>query len=109
MAEKEGPQSAVDFTKYLLTLSGGGIAFVIQPSFSGTDLLLKILGTFSIILLSICVISGLAVLSRGSVMLSEANYSLEDARIKIPGVINVFSFGGGFILLAISVWLKLWS
>jgi hypothetical protein len=34
--EKEGLQAAIDFTKFLLTLAGGAIAFIIQPTyFSG--------------------------------------------------------------------------
>ena len=41
MAEKEGLQAAIDFTKYLLTLAGGAIAFVIQPTFFSGSLLLK--------------------------------------------------------------------
>jgi hypothetical protein len=109
MPQKEGLQAAIDFTKYLLTLSGAAIAFVIQPSFSGSDIELRVLSTFSIILLAVCVISGLAVCSRGCVMLANGNYDLEDIFIKIPGLINMFSFGLGFLFLAYAIWHKIWS
>ena len=110
MSQKlEGIQSALDFTKYLIILAGGAIAFVIKPDFYGTDLLLKILSTFSIVLLIISAISGLLVLSAGCVMLSRGDYSLAKPYIKIPGLVNVVSFGFGFLILAIAVSLKIWG
>lgn len=107
--EKEGLQSAVDFTKYLLTLAGGAIAFVIQPTFAGESYWLKVLSIASLVLLGICVISGLAVFSRGAVMLSEKKYSLNEGHIKWAGRVNVISFGLGFILLAIAVAMRVLS
>ncbi len=109
MYKIEGLQSAVDFTKYLIALAGGAIAFVIKPEFYTTDPLLKILSTLSLGLLSISVISGLLVFSAGCVMLSSGNYSLRDRFIKIPGIINVVTFGFGFIFLAIAVCIKIWG
>jgi hypothetical protein len=105
-AQKEGLQAAIDFTKYLLTLSGGAIAFIIQPSFYQVDILIKLFAFLATVTLGSCVISGLFVFSRGSVMLAEGTYSLEDRYIKIPGQINIFSFAAGFICAAICVLLK---
>src|SRR5262249_32576695 len=101
--EKEGLQTAIDFTKFLLALAGGAIAFVIQPSFFAGSGLLKVLCMGALVFLSICVISGLAVFSGGCVMLAQKNYNLEDAHVKIPGLLNVFSFGIGFLFLAVAV------
>ena len=39
-------------------------------------------------------------------MLSNKNYDLEDKHIKWPGLANVISFGGAFLILAIAVAIK---
>ena len=106
LMEKEGLQTAVDFTQFLLTLAGGAVAFIIQPSFFSGNCLLKTLSLFALVLLTICVISGLMVFSRGCVMLAEKNYALEDRHIKIPGRINVISFGLGSYYLPLQSQLK---
>ena len=106
MQEKEGLQTAIDFTKFLLTLAGGAIAFVISPNFSAGDWWLKLLSITALILLTLSVIAGLLVFSRGAVMLSEKNYRLGERRIKLWGMINIVSFGISFILLAIVVGTK---
>jgi hypothetical protein len=69
--QKEGLQSAIDFTKFLLTLAGGAIAFVIQPTFFSGNHLLKTLAIGALFFLSACVISGLLVFSAGAVMLAK--------------------------------------
>jgi TRAP-type C4-dicarboxylate transport system permease small subunit len=107
--EKEGLQTAVDFTKLLMALAGGGIALIIQPNFFAGNLLLKTLSVIALIFLSVCVLSGLIVFSGGSVMLAEKNYNLESPYVKIPGLFNVFSFGFGFVLLAIVIAIKVVS
>lgn len=104
--EKDGIQTAIDFTKLLVALAGGGIALVIQPNFFTADALLKVLSIGALLFLSICVLSGLFVFSGGSVMLANKNYNLEDKHIKIPGLVNVFSFGLGFLFLAVAVAIK---
>jgi hypothetical protein len=109
MVGKEGLQTAIDFTKYLLTLAGGAIAFVIQPTFFAGSDFLKLLSIASIVLLTICVITGLLVFSRGCVMLAEKDYNLEDKRIKYLGMTNVISFGMSFVLLALAVAIKVLS
>ena len=106
--EKEGLQSAIDYTKYLLTLAGGAIAFVIQPTFYGAgNYQVKLWSLLALGFLMLSVISGLFVFSGGSVMLSEKNYNLEHPYVKIPGLINVFSFLIGFICVSVAVAIKL--
>src|SRR5438045_4000684 len=104
--EKEGLQAAIDYTKFLLTLAGGGIAFVIQPTFFANSPGLKALAELSLIALTISAISGLLVFSRGALMLGRKNYDLEDIYIKQAGRVNVLSFAAGFILLSIAVAIK---
>jgi hypothetical protein len=53
LMEKEGLQTAVDFTKFLLTLAGGAVAFIIQPSFFSGNCLLKTLSLFALAFLSV--------------------------------------------------------
>ena len=101
--EKEGLQAAIDFTKFLLTLAGGAIAFSIQPAFYGDSLVLKGLGLLSLISLALCVFSGLAVFSVGCVNLANKNYNLEDPRIRDWGRANIFSFAAGLFLLSLLV------
>jgi hypothetical protein len=103
-----GLQAAIDYTKYLLTLAGGAIAFVIQPTFyAAGNYQVKLWSMLALVFLVISVISGLFVFSRGSVMLSKKNYDLGDWYIKIPGLINVFSFSIGFICVSVAVAIKL--
>jgi hypothetical protein len=107
MAEKEGLQSAIDFTKLLLTLAGGAIAFVIQPSFIAGSIVLKVLSISALLSLSISVLSGLVSISGSCVMLSEKNYRLEYRFVKYPGIINVITFAIGFVLVAVAVGVKI--
>jgi hypothetical protein len=102
--EKEGLQTAIDFTKLLMALAGGGIALVVQPSFFAGSCWIKILSFGALIFLSICVITGLVMFSGGAVMLGHADYNLERAT---SGLLNVFSFGFGFLFLAAAIAIKL--
>ncbi|SRR6266851_5559566 len=106
MPEKEGLQTAIDFTKYLLTLAGAAIAFGIQPSFFASSPWLKGMALISLISLSISIVAGMMVFSRGCVLLSEGKYKLEDHRIRFWGLINLATFVFSFLLLAISVGVK---
>jgi hypothetical protein len=107
LMEKDGLQTAIDFSKLLMALAGGGIALIIQPNFFAGGGWIKLLSIGALIFLSICVLSGLVVFSGGCVMLADKNYDLEDRHIKIPGLLNVFSFGLGFLFLAAAVVIKL--
>jgi hypothetical protein len=106
--QKEGLQAAIDFTKFLLTLAGGAIAFILQPSyFADSSLAFRGIGILGLIAFTVSAISGLFVFSAGCVMLANGNYDLDLPRIKWPGLVNVFSFGAGFLLLALEIGWKL--
>jgi hypothetical protein len=109
--DKEGLKGAIEFTKILLALSGGAIAFILQPTGGGLagGTLTGGLALLSLLALSICVISGLFVISGTCVLLAHREYDLENKYVKIPGLINVFSFAGGFLLLAIYIAAKIFS
>jgi|SRR5712671_2220491 len=107
--EKEGVQAAIDLVKYLLTLAGGAIAFVIQPAIYQTSLLIKVLSSFSVGLLLISIVAGLLVHSRGCVMLSKKNYNLDDLHLRVPGIVNQVSFASGFVFLCIIMAVKIWG
>lgn len=103
---KEGLQSSIDLVKYILTLSGGAIAFTMQPSFYGESRFLKIVSLLCCISLVISIFAGMLVHSRGCVMLSKSNYDLEDKFLRLPGQINQIAFGIGIFALGISILVK---
>ena|SRR2546423_596336 len=105
--EKEGLQTAIDFTKYLLTLAGGAIAFGIQPAYFVGNYWLKVLSITALVSLMVSIVSGLMVFSRGCVMLSEGTYRLRDSRIRAWGLVNLGTFVLSFLLLAIAVAIKI--
>jgi len=107
--QKEGIQSAIDFIKYILALAGGAIAFVIQPSFYETKLLLKVLSSVGVVLLAASIISGIVAHSAGSVMLSRGNYDTNFSWFRFPGLIMLFAFGGGFGFVICAVAVKMWG
>jgi hypothetical protein len=107
--EKEGLQSAIDFTKLLMALAGGGIALIIQPTFFAGSCWFKVLAVGALLFLAICVVSGLFVASAGAVMLANKNYNLEYRFLKLPGLTNVFTFGIGFLFLAVAVAIRLFE
>jgi hypothetical protein len=104
--DKDGLQSAIDFTKLLMALAGGAIALIIQPNFFAGSYWLKVLSIGALIFLSICVLRGLVVFSGASVNLANKNYDLECKYVKIPGLVNLFSFALGFASLAAVVAMK---
>lgn len=109
--DKEGLKGAIEFTKILLALSGGAIAFILQPSGAGAKptLLESGFALFSLAALGVCVISGLIVISGACVALSRREYDLENKYVMIPGKVNILSFAVGFILLAIYVAVKIFA
>jgi len=92
-----------------MTLAEGGMALVIRPTFYGSDEFLKVLSIWALLFLSICVISGLVVVSGATMMLAQKDYNLERRFILRPGLCNVFSFALGFLFLAAVVMTKLLS
>lgn len=107
--EKEGVQAAIDFVKYLLTLAGGAMALLIQPTFYGTSLTIKLISSLAFICLTVCILSGLFVHARGCVMLQKKQYDLEDWHLKVPGMTNQLSFFIGFVLVGVAMAVKVWG
>lgn len=106
MVEKEGLQATIDFMKLLLGLAVGAIAFLIQPaSFAGSRLL-KSLAIVSLICLATTTITALMAISRAGVMLSQGEYSVEDAQFTLFGRVCLLSFGLGFLILSVEVAIK---
>jgi hypothetical protein len=97
MAEKDGLQHALEFTKFVIAIDTALIAFVTGTSFLATihsgwercaiTIVLTMLG------LSLC--AGLVVYMRAATMFSSANYDLADKHLRFPGIINVLCFGIG--------------
>lgn len=106
---KEGVEATIGFIKYIVTVSGGAIAFAVQPSFYNFSLLVKVMSTISILLLTASIIAGFFVHSRGCVMLSDGKYDLDDPHMKVPGLCNLGTFALGLTLFAICVWLVMWD
>jgi hypothetical protein len=109
--DKEGLKGAIDYTKTLLGLSAGAIAYLVPPLAANERpaFLTTVLALLSLIALVTCVLSGLFVISGASVLLSHRQYDLENKYVMIPGRINTFSFGAGFVLLSLYVAVRLFS
>jgi hypothetical protein len=107
--QKEGLQSAIDFTKTLLTLATAAIPFVIQPSFFAGSSWLKFFALTALALFVISAGSGLLVFMAGAVNLADGEYDLENKYVKIPGQINVIAFGLGVLFVAAGVAMKLYN
>ena len=109
--DKEGLKGAIEFTKTLLALSGGAIAFILQPATVGAKptVLESGLALLSLLALAVVVISGLVVISGACVLLSRREYDLENKYVMIPGRINIISFAVGFLILALHIAVKIFS
>ncbi len=115
---KDGMVSALDFTKYLLAISGAVMAFLLSSETSKTigsealktassDLVKGVLSV-ALVFFSLSTLGGLLVLARGAQMLSDGDYSLEDRYLKIPGLINVFGFAIAFLCVAVVIAARVW-
>jgi len=109
MATQKGLESAVKFTKHVMTLSGAGIAFIASLDIHTIGYYQRIFLVASIVLLALALAAGLLVWSRAAMMLSARHYSLEDPFLKWPGLVNLFSFAFGVVALGIYVGIKLAS
>jgi Co/Zn/Cd efflux system component len=94
---KEGLESALDFTKFVITLDGALIAFVTGATFL-TDITsgwekAAALGALAALLISIA--AGILVSMEIASKLSNGSYDLGDKHVKIPGMVNVISFALG--------------
>jgi hypothetical protein len=109
LMEKEGIQAAIDFIKYILALSGGAIAFVVQPSFYQTSQTIKVWSSLGVVLLTASIIAGITAHSAGAVMLSKKNYDTNFGWFKIPGRTMMGTFIFGFVCVIVAVGVKVWG
>lgn len=104
--KKEGLTTALEFTKFVITLDTALIAFVTGATFLehiGT-LPAKIAVIIILLVLAISIVAGILVYMRISTMLSEGKYDLGDSHLRTPGAWNVLCFGagsGGVAILAV--------
>lgn len=110
MPKKDGLDAALDFTKYMLAICGAVLAFLLGSNVLPTlkSMPGKIALTIAALLFAVSVGAGLFVLARGSTMLSEGEYSLQDAHIRIPGTINILAFFVAILCVAICVAIMIW-
>lgn len=107
MATAKGLESAIEFTKHVMTLSGAGIAFIAALDLSGLSEYQKISFTISLVCLAFSLAAGLLVWSRATVMSSNRRYSLNDPYLRYPGIANLIAFGLGVVALGTFVFIKL--
>lgn len=101
MSTKAGLDSAVDFTKFVITLDSALIAFLTGATFlthisGNTERVLIIL---ALALLALSLGAGVLTQMRAATMLSSKTYDLGDQHLKVPGAINVLAFAAGAILV----------
>src|SRR5581483_5128721 len=99
MAEKEGLNAAVEYTKLIITLDSGLIAFLTGTTFvarlhTGSEKL-AIVAVLLLLGLSLC--AGLVAYMRACTMLGSADYNLSDRYLSIPGMVNVVCFAVGVV------------
>jgi vacuolar-type H+-ATPase subunit I/STV1 len=104
--QKDGLDSALEFTKFVITLDSGLIAFLTGAAFlaSINEQWETVSVIVSLAFLVASVIAGVFVYMRVATMLSDAKYDLGDPWLSIPGAINVacFAFGAaGVAALAV--------
>ncbi|MBB3303297.1 hypothetical protein FHT72_006979 [Rhizobium sp. BK077] len=97
MPNKDGLDSAIEFTKLLISLDSALIAFASGTSFLATLpepwQRISLVGALFFLLVSLT--AGALVLMRAATMLSHQNYNLSDPHLKVPGVLNVLCFACG--------------
>ncbi len=103
MPSKDGLDSAIDFTKLLITLDSALIAFATGTSFIATlpHLWQRLTLLAALFLLVISLSAGAFVLMRAATMLAEKNYNLQDKHLGLPGMTNVVCFAGGAVAICI--------
>ncbi|WFU61266.1 hypothetical protein [Bradyrhizobium brasilense] len=97
MSTKEGVQGAIEFTKFVIALDSGLIAFMTGATFLG-----KLHSTIEIVaaiivlaLLAASLCAGVLVYMAAITMIDDADYNLASSHIRIPGQINVVCFAVG--------------
>jgi hypothetical protein len=109
MATLKALENSVEFTKHVMTLSGAGMAFVITLDLQKLANIQRISIAISIIFLAVALAAGLLVWSRATVMMAKSSYNLDDRYLKIPGLINLFSFAFGVVSLGAYVIIRLFD
>src|SRR5262249_51227814 len=109
MPVQKGVESAIEFTKHVMTLSGAGIAFVATIDVRPIGSAQRIALFAAMVLLALSLAAGLLVWSRAAVMISNQQYSLEDAFLKWPGLVNLFAFGFGVVALGVFIAIKIFG
>ena len=109
MATQKGLETAIEFTKHVMTLSGAGIAFIATLEPGGLTCLQRGSLAASILMLGLSLGAGLFVWSRATVMLGKKQFDLDDRYLRIPGLINLISFGLGVLALGVMIVIKIFS
>lgn len=102
MPKKDGLNSALDFTKFVITLDGALIAFVTGATFlqdiqNWWEILATILALAALLT---SIVAGILVSMAVATMLSDGNYDLAHKPLSIPGMFNVIGFGLGSAAIA---------
>lgn len=102
MAQKEGLESALDFTKFVIAMDGALIAFVTGAAFLQdiTSPLERGAALVALVALAVSIAAGILVAMETATKLSKGQYGLADKWIKIPGAVNVIAFAIGAVAVA---------
>ncbi|HXC56243.1 MAG TPA: hypothetical protein VNU97_13170 [Rhizomicrobium sp.] len=108
---KEGLDAALDATKVIITLAGGGIAFVLDKSQMPTPYPLweKIIDFSGVVLFALSMLSGLLVLTRGAKQHGVSDFTLTNGVIGTLGFVNFFAFALATLLVAVRVSARIWG
>ena len=100
--KKEGLDSALEFTKFVITLDSGLIAFLTGTTFLALVHehweIVAVLVSLAFLIASIA--AGVFVYMRVATKLSDGDYDLEDPWLSIPGAVNVICFAAGTVGVA---------
>jgi hypothetical protein len=107
MATEKGISNAIEFTKHVMTLSGAGIAFIATIDNKDICGWRRAFLAAALISLAVSLGAGLVVWSRAAVMISGRQYSLNDKRLKVFGLINLIAFFIGVLSLGAYVLVKI--
>jgi len=101
-SHKDGLDSALEFTKFVITLDSGLIAFLTGATFlaslGGRWEIISTLVSLTFLVASI--VAGLFVYMRVATKLGAAEYDLSDPSLAVPGMINVMCFAFGAVGVA---------
>jgi hypothetical protein len=101
--QKEGLESALEFTRFVITVDTALIAFLTGATFLQRidGLAEKIAVGMVLALLAASIGAGIFVYMRASTMLGQGNYDILDRHLSLPGRWNVLLFAAGAIGVAV--------